>query len=118
MNAIWFCKLKKFDVKIDVIPNRLEKYITFILNKDLLFIDCMQFMNSSLEKLVKNLTDDDIKYLTEEFRLNNLELLKQKDAYPCEYVDIFKEFIFYSSVKDKITGDNSEKLDGHISDED
>ena len=24
-----FCELKKFDVKIDVIPNRLEKYIAF-----------------------------------------------------------------------------------------
>ena len=41
MNAIWFCKFKKFDVKIDVITNRLEKYMAFILNKDLVFIDCM-----------------------------------------------------------------------------
>ena len=24
-----FCELNKFDVKIDVIPNRLEKYMTF-----------------------------------------------------------------------------------------
>ena len=29
--------------------------MTFILNKNLVFIDSMQFMNSSLEKLVKNL---------------------------------------------------------------
>ena len=28
------------------------------------------------------------------------------------------EKFFYSSVKDKTTGDNGEKLDGHISDED
>ena len=48
-------ELKIFDVKIDVIPNRLEKYMTLILNKNLVFIDSMQFMNSSLEKLVKNL---------------------------------------------------------------
>ena len=41
----------------------------------------MQFMNSSLEKLVKNLTDDDFKYLTEAFVSKDLELLKQKDAY-------------------------------------
>ena len=27
----------------------------------------MQFMNSSLEKLVKSLSDNDFKYLTEEF---------------------------------------------------
>ena len=32
----------------------------------------MQFMNSSLEKLVKNLSDDDFKYLTEEFALKIL----------------------------------------------
>ena len=49
----------------------------------------MQFMNSSLEKLVKNLSDDDFKYLTKEFGSKNLELLKQKDAYPYEYMNNF-----------------------------
>ena len=39
-------------------------------------------MNSSLDKLVKNLWDDDFKYLTEELGSKNLEFLKQKDAYP------------------------------------
>ena len=57
-----------------------------------MFIDGMQFMNSSLEKLVKNLSDDDLKYLTEECGSKNLELLKQKDAYPYEYMDSFKRF--------------------------
>ena len=47
--------------------------MTLILNKNLVFIDSMQFMNSSLEKLVKNLLDDDFKYLTEEFGSKNLE---------------------------------------------
>ena len=77
-----FYELKTFDIKIDVIPNRLEKYMTFILNKNLVFIESMQFMNPSLEKLVKNLSDDDFKYLTEELGSKNLELLKQKDTYP------------------------------------
>ena len=36
-------------------PNGLEKYMAFFLNKNLVFIDSMQFMNSSLDKLVKNL---------------------------------------------------------------
>ena len=36
----------------------------------------MQFMNSSLKKLVKNLSDNDFKYLTEEFGSKNLELLR------------------------------------------
>ena len=50
----------------------------------------MTFMNSSLQKLVNNLSDNDFKYLTEESGSKNLELLKQKDAYPYEYMDIFK----------------------------
>ena len=53
----------------------------------------MKFMNSSLEKLVKNLSDNDFKYLTEEFGSKNLELLKQKDAYPYEYMDSFKNLM-------------------------
>ena len=35
-------------------------------------------MNSSLEKLVKNLTDDDFKYLAKEFGVKNLELLRKR----------------------------------------
>ena len=69
-----FRDLNKFNVKIDVIPNGLEKYMAFFKNKTLVFIDSMQFMNSSLDKLVKNLSDDDFKYLTEEFGTKNLEL--------------------------------------------
>ena len=71
-----FNELNNFDVKIDVIPSRLEKYIAFFLNKNLVFIESMQFMNSSLEKLVENLSDDDFKYLTKEFGSRILELLK------------------------------------------
>ena len=47
-----------------------------------MFIDSMQLMNSSLDKLVKNLWDEDFKYLVEEFSSENLELLKQKGASP------------------------------------
>ena len=49
-------------------------------------------MNSSYEKLVKNLSDNDFKYFTEEFGSKCLELLKQKDASPHEYMDSFKRF--------------------------
>ena len=42
----------------------------------------MQFMNYSFEKLVRNLSVGDFKHLTKEFSSKNLELLKQKDAYP------------------------------------
>ena len=55
--------------------------MVFFQNKNLVFIESMQFMNSSLEKLVRNLGDDDFKYLTKKFGSKSLELLKQKDAY-------------------------------------
>ena len=47
--------INKFDVNVSVIPNGLEKYMAFTTNKNLVFIDSKQFMNSTLEKLVKNL---------------------------------------------------------------
>ena len=49
-------------------------------------------MNCSLDKLVKNLSDEDFKYLIEEFCSENLELLKQKGAYPYEYMSCFERF--------------------------
>ena len=124
MTVISFLMSYKFDVKIDVITNRLEKYMIFLIKKNLVFIDSMQLMNSSLEELVKNLTDDDFEYLSEEFGFKNLELLKQEDAYLYEYMDNFNgeklpdKECFYSSVKDRTTDDNGKKLDGYISDKD
>ena len=53
----------------------------------------MQCMNSSLEKLFKNLSDNDFKYLAKEFDFKNLEFLKQKGAYPYEYMDSFKRLM-------------------------
>ena len=87
-----FNELDKFDVKISVIPNELEKYMAFFLNKYLLFIGSMQFMNSGLDKVVKNLADEDFKYLIEEFGSENFEQLKQKGDYPYEYMDSFERF--------------------------
>ena len=60
-------EIDKFDVKISVISNGLEKYMAFTINKNLVFIDSMQFMNSSLDELVKNLSDKVFKYLSQEF---------------------------------------------------
>ena len=70
----------------------------------------MQFMNSSLDKLVKNLEDKDFKYLVEEFSSENLKILKQKGAYPYEHLNSFTKFNdekltagkhFFSSTKEK-----------------
>ena len=70
-----FSELNKFDVEVSVIPNRLEKYMAFFLGKNLVFIDSMQFLNSSLDKLVKNLVDEDFKYLVKEFGSENFFLI-------------------------------------------
>ena len=51
-------EIGKCGVKISVMPNGLEKYVAFTINKNLVFIDSMQFMNSSLDALVKNLSDN------------------------------------------------------------
>ena len=66
--------------------------MVFCLGRDLVFSDSMQFMNSRLAKLVKNLVDKDFKYLVKEFSCESLELLKQKGAYPYEYMNSFKRF--------------------------
>ena len=62
----------------------------FSLNKNIVFIDSMLFMNSSLDKLVKNLND--FKYLSDVFKEEELKLMKQKGIYPYEYMNSFKNF--------------------------
>ena len=98
--------------------------MTFFLNKNLVFIDSMQFMNSSLDKLVKNMSDEDFKYLVEECGSENLELLKQKGDYPYEYMNSFERSneeklpvrkYFYSSTIDGKIGDDGKISEGHIS---
>ena len=84
-------------------------------------------MNSSLDKLVKNLWDKDFKYLTKESSSENLETLKQKDAYPYEYMKSFEKFkeeklpakkYFYSSTTDGKINDDGKMSDGDISPKD
>ena len=101
--------LGKFNCKISVIPNGLGNYMSFSLNRNIVFIDSMLFMKSSLDKLVKNLSNEDFKYLNEEFSGEKLELVKRKGIYPYEYFNRFKKFKetnlpdidnFFSSLKD------------------
>ena len=91
--------------------------MAFCLSRDLVFIHSMHFFNSSL----KNLWNKDFKYLVEEFRSKDLELLKQKDDYPYQRMNSFEKFnekklparkyFFSSTKKGKI--DN----DGKVSDD-
>ena len=122
-----FAKLHKFNSKINVIPNGLEKYMAFFLGKNLVFIDSMQLMNFSLDKLVKNLSAEDSKYLVKEFGSKNLKILKPKGAYPYEYMNSFKRFneeelcirrYFFNSTKKGKIDEDGKISDGHISIED
>ena len=87
-------ELSNFDVKIDVITCGLEKYMAFIINRWLVFIDSMQFMNSSLNALVVNLSSKDFKCLSGAFGnvRAKFELVKCKGVYPYEWVDSFNKF--------------------------
>ena len=87
-----FKELSKFDVKISVVPNGLEKYMAFTLNKNLVFIDGMLFMNSSLDKVVKNLNDNYFVFLSEQFSNEQLKLVKEKGIYPYECMSSLKKF--------------------------
>ena len=53
---------------INIIPNNMEKYMAFMLGKHLVFIDSLQFMSSSLDKLVSNVPNDAFKYTSEEIK--------------------------------------------------
>ena len=54
-------EIGKFDVKISIIPNGLEKCTAFTINKNLVFIDRLKFLSSSLDTLLKNVSDNDFK---------------------------------------------------------
>ena len=100
-------ELGKFNLKINVIPNGLERYMS--INNKLSFIDNFQLPSSSLDSLVKNLSNDDFKYLSQEFDNNELDLVKQKGFDPYEYINNFERFKeqlpskekFYSSLTGK-----------------
>ena len=81
------------------------------INKNLIFIDSMQFTNSSLDVLVDdNLSDNNFKHLSQEFNAYLLKLVKQKGVYRYKYTENFEKFFekqlpdrskFYSSLKNE-----------------
>ena len=63
-------ELDKFDFKMNVIPNVLEKYTSLVI------FDSFLFFTSSLDSLVNNLYEKDFKHLSQKF----------DSDYPCEYM--------------------------------
>ena len=60
--------------------------MSFTINNMVRFIDSFQFVSSSLDSLVENLSKNDFKYSSQEFDII-LDLVKQKEFYPYEYMN-------------------------------
>ena len=95
--------------------------MSIIVNNNIVFLDSLQFCKASLDTFAGNLEDSDFQHLLSELPKDKLEILKRKDAYPYEWVDSYRTFIyprlppkeiFYSSIDDVKRG----KEDGNISD--
>jgi len=76
--------------EIKCIPTNTEKYVSFSLGNPR-FISSVNFMQSSLDKLVKGSDEFPImqKIVSEE---NKQQLLLKKSIYPYEYMDSFESF--------------------------
>lgn len=78
--------------KLRCIPNNRERYLS-VSSDSLRFIDSFQFMSSSLDRLVSNLSDEGIhkfNYLRSEFK-ENASLLCRKGVFPYDYVESEKQ---------------------------
>ena len=124
--------------KFKCIPNTDEKYMSFSkiitvgnyftrvknkegiyvekikkINFEIRFIDSLKFLNSSLDKLSKNLDKKDFYSVKQEFKYND-ELLTKKGVYPYDYVTNLSKLketqlpskeAFYSKLNDEILSD-------------
>ena len=106
--------LKKDKVKFKVIPKTNEENIA-VKYGCIGFIDSYRFLSDSLDKLVKNLDEDDFEILKKEFP-DKWQFLNKKLAYPYEYfnsiddykkpVDILKKENFFSKLKNDYPDDD------------
>ena len=105
-------KLGQFKKNIRVIPNNMEKYMSFSIGTirkewdkkskkmvdkerfNLRFIDSFQFMNSGLSQLVNDLKEsglDKFKYISEEFG-SLAEIMTRKGIYPYSFMNSWEKF--------------------------
>ena len=89
-------------IKINIIANNFEKYMSFRSGKHLQFIDSFQFMSQSLDKLSSNLPENRFIYTGGEID-GDLELMKKKGVYPYDFMDSFDRFNETELPKRKMT---------------
>ena len=63
--------------------------MSIIVNRNIIFLDSLQFLKVSLDTLAGNLKDNDFKHLLSEFPEDKLDLLRKKYSYPYEWVDSY-----------------------------
>ena len=90
----------------------MEKYMSIIVNKNIVFVDSMQFLNASLNTLAGNLEDKDLEYLKKEFPGFDLKIPKGKDIYPysikkSKHTELPPKKAFYSSLNANQRGKGS-----------
>jgi hypothetical protein len=84
-------EIGKFGLDVNVIPNNMEKYIAFSLGKQLVFIDSIQFMASSLEALAGNLSKEEFVLVGQRWQGEDFDLVTQKGIFPYEYMTSIKK---------------------------
>ena len=123
------------DLDIKIIPQNSEKYISiskvvkhernykgpngedkvYKRSIDIRFLDTFKFMASSLDKLAKNLTDEQMTITSSEYKGEDFKLLRQKGIYPYDYMDSTDRFLetelpakdkFYSTLYDETVTDD------------
>lgn len=113
----------KLQKKVTCIPNTMEKYLSFTIDK-CVFLDSLQFTLSSLEALVQNLNkaNGTFKYFNAEFQHANDELktlLRQKGVFPYDWFDSTTKLTetslppkeaFYSKLNDEPIDDKDYEL--------
>ena len=128
-------ELGRFGKKINIIPNNMEKYMSFSVASEyeyekngelvkrehfnLTFIDSFQFLSSSLSQLVNNLKNsglDNFKYVNEEFG-ENTDIMTRKGVYPYNFMDSWVKFdinpieLTKENFTDDLTGDEINEHD-------
>ena len=106
--------LKKDRVMFKIVPKINEEYIA-VKYGCIRFIDSYRFLSESLDKLVKNLDEDDFEILKKEFH-DKWQYLNKKLAYPYQNsnnindyqkpVDNLKKEDFFSKLKNECPDDD------------
>ncbi|CAB4007321.1 Retrovirus-related Pol poly from transposon [Paramuricea clavata] len=84
-------KIGNFGLEVNVIPNNMEKYISFSFGQNLVFIDSIQFMTSSLESLASFLPKEEFHLVGKRWHGEDFDLVTQKGIFPYEVMDSLKK---------------------------